>query len=114
MSTHNGAPAGSPTLTFATPDEVVEFVERVKRRTGPRPPGVATIVAVAKVDESLTRAKCEWESCSEPSVGQWRWRREAADGVRDAFDFAVYCDGHGAMAQNNGAVLKERFGGGAR
>lgn len=113
MSEHGGrAPrVDVSTLTFATDSEVVEFVERVKKRTGVPAPreGTTTIVAVKKVEGSLTRAKCEWENCSEPSVGQWRWRREAADGVRDAFDLATYCDGHGAMAENNGAVLKERF-----
>jgi hypothetical protein len=52
--------------------------------------------------------KCEWERCVEPAPNRARWRREAADGHRDAFDHAYYCDGHMMMAASNGAVCIER------
>lgn len=97
----------TPTFTMAKPEEVVEFVERKRIKLGERPSGTLTIVAVAPPEP--TRAKCEWENCIEPSTAQWRWRREAADGVNDKFDHAVYCEGHGMMASTHGAVLKERF-----
>jgi hypothetical protein len=98
--------AHSPTLTVAKPEEVVSL-ERHRLFTIEAPTADVTIVAVGP--PPAHRPKCEWENCAEPSVGQWRWRREAADGVRDAFDFATYCDGHGNVASTHGAVLKERF-----
>lgn len=99
-------PVESPTFTMAKPEEVTEFVERQRPRESQTR---MTIVAVEPSDTVATRAKCEWEQCSSPSVGQWRWRREKYNGRDDAFDTAVYCDGHGTMAQPLGAVLVERF-----
>lgn len=101
----------SETLTYAKPEEVVEFVERVRPResqtqltTHEAPTGNVTIVAVTPSTEPLTAVKCEWEQCQSPAVTRMRWRREKYNGRDDAFDNANYCDGHAQMSMQHGAV----------
>lgn len=100
------APTAAPTFSMAQPEEVVEFVERARVIRAESPTGTLTIVAVTPPIE--TRPQCEWENCTAPSVATWRWRREAYNGRDDAFDLALYCDGHGAMAATHGAVLEKK------
>lgn len=101
----NGVSAPSEPLMYATPGEITEFVERVRPRESQTR---MTIVAVTETPP-VEGPPCQWEVCKEPAVQRVRWRREAADGVNDAFDFAVYCDGHGMQAETVGAKLVERF-----
>jgi hypothetical protein len=56
----------------------------------------------------VTEKTCHWERCTEPARNVARWRREAADGRNDVYDYAHYCDGHMMKATTQGAVCIER------